>query len=327
MRVVFRLLLCFCFPFTLVAQTTAGTSSSALSGEELFAGREYDRARGAFLARLTTNPRDAAAMAYMGRIAQAQQKRGEAIDWLEKAVKLEDGNAMFHFWLGSAIGEEAQRASKLRQPFLARRIKSEFERAVALDSTLLEPRFGLVDFYTVAPGIMGGSIEKAREQAAAIARRNPMRGHLAYARIAMRQKDDSATVREHEAAIAAAPDSTQAYYALSSFHRSRSHWLEAMEVMDRLMKARPSDPAPHRWWGIISATSGIDMERGERELKHYLANALPETTPQGFAIVHFRLGQIYEKTGRRDAARAEYEKALTFDPDLPDARHALKALK
>ena len=69
------------------------------------------------------------------------------------------------------------------------------------------------------------------------------------------------------------------------------------------------------------------MERGERELKHYLANPIPETTPQSFANVHFRLGQIFEKTGRRDAARAEYEKALTFNPDLTEARNALKDLQ
>lgn len=313
-------------PAVLLSQTPP-TPSPAATAEQLFEARKWDEARAAFQARLAQDPRDAAAMAYMGRIAQAQQKRSEAIGWLEKAVKQDERNAMYHFWLGSALGDEAQQASKLRQPFLARRIKSEFERAVALDSALLEPRFGLVDFYTMAPAIMGGSMDKAREQAVAIGRLNAMRGHLARARIAMREKNDSAVVREHEAAIAAAPDSTPAYYGLSSYHRSHSRWAEAMAVMERLMKQRPSDPVPHAWWGIISAISGIDMTRGERELKHYLANAPSETTPQSFANVHFRLGQIYEKTGRAEAARAEYEKALTFNPGLADARKALDGLR
>lgn len=322
-------LLSVSLPLVLPAQAPSGTSQSTGSpaAERLFEARKFDEARAAFQVRLANNPRDAQAMAYLGRIAQAQQKRSEAIGWLEKAVKQDDGNAMYHFWLGSALGDEARQASKLRQPFLARRVKSEFERAVALDSTLLQPRFGLVDFYTMAPGIMGGSVEKAREQATAIARLNPMQGHLAHARIAMREKNDSAAIREYEAAIAAAPDSTPAYYGLSTFYRDRSRWADAMNVMERLIKARPDDAVPHAVWGIISAISGIEMERGERELKHYLANAVPETTPQSFANVHFRLGQIYEKTGRRDAARGEYEKALTFNPELADARKALTALK
>ena len=327
MRFLSRALISVSIPAVLFSQSPIPAPAAASTGEALFEARKFDEARSAFQARVKQNPRDVTALAFLGRIAHAQGKHGEAIDWLEKAVKLDDANAMYHFWLGSAIGDEAQRASKLRQPFLARRIKSEFERAVALDSTLLEPRLGLVDFYSVAPGIMGGSTDKAREQAAAIGRLNPMRGHLANARIAMRQKNDSAAVQEHEAAIAAAPDSTPAYYALSSFHRSRSRWPEAMELMDRLMKVRPNDPVPHGWWGIISAISGIDLERGERELNHYLAHPLPETTSQSFANVHFRLGQIYEKTGRPAAARAEYEKALSFNPELADARTALKALK
>jgi hypothetical protein len=37
-------------------------------------------------------------------------------------------------YLGNALGEEAGKANKLRQPMLARRLKSEFERAIALDS-------------------------------------------------------------------------------------------------------------------------------------------------------------------------------------------------
>src|SRR5262245_21128755 len=133
---------------------------------------------------LAANKEDPRAMFLMGRLAYAQGRSGDAVDWFEKALKRDDANAMYHTWLGNALGDEAQKANKLRQPFLARRVKSEFERAVALDSLLIEPREGLVGFYSMAPGFMGGSMDKAREQANAVARLNPIRGHQQLARVA-----------------------------------------------------------------------------------------------------------------------------------------------
>jgi len=297
--------------------------SQSPSGEELFTQRKYPEARAAFEARLKANPADASAMYYLGRIADNENRNGDAIEWFERAVKREPQSALYHFWLGSAVGEEAQSASKLRQPFLARKVKSQFEKAVQLDPKMVEPRMGLVDFYSIAPGVMGGSMDKAREQAAALATLNPMRGHLAYARIAMREKDDSAVVRAHEAAIAAAPDSTAGYYGLGGFYRTRSRFPEALRVYDRLLARRGDEVVAHALYGIVAAIGGIEMERGERELKHFLANAPRETTtPQSFSNVHYRLGMIYDKTGRAALAQAEYAEAVRWNPKNEDAKRA-----
>ena len=38
-----------------------------------------------------------------------------------------------HYWLGMAVAEEAQYASTFKQPFMARRLRKEWERALALD--------------------------------------------------------------------------------------------------------------------------------------------------------------------------------------------------
>lgn len=43
--------------------------------------------------------------------------------------------------------------------------RSEYEKAIALDSTLIEPRIGLTRFYLNAPGYAGGSYKRAEEQA------------------------------------------------------------------------------------------------------------------------------------------------------------------
>jgi len=305
----------------------AVSSIAAQTPERLFQERKFDEARAVSKAQLAANKNDANAMYWMGRIADAQGKNGEAIEWYEKAVKQEDNSALYHYWLGDALGEAAQTASKLRQPFLARRLKSEFERAVALDPKMIDARQGLVDFYSMAPGFMGGGMDKAREQVAEITKLSPMRGHLAGARVADREKDLVGAEREYQAAISVAPDSAQAYYSLGQWYRRQSKWDDAFATYERLMKAKPEDIVAHLGWGAVSALSGKSLDRGERELKHFLANATASAGTQNFAGAHFRLGQIYEKTARKDQAKAEYSEAVKINPQHADAKKALEALK
>jgi tetratricopeptide (TPR) repeat protein len=104
-----------------------------------------------------------------GRALLDSNKADAAVKAFEKAVALDDKNSEYHRWLGDALGSVAQHASVFRQPFLAKRIKSEFERTVQLDPSSLQGHDGLLQFYLLAPGIMGGSVTRAREQAELIA--------------------------------------------------------------------------------------------------------------------------------------------------------------
>ncbi len=46
-----------------------------------------------------------------------------------------------------------------------------------------------------------------------------------------------------------------------------------------------------------------------------------------YARAHNNLGVLYERQGRREEARAEYEAAQRADPGLEDARRNLERLK
>jgi tetratricopeptide (TPR) repeat protein len=306
----------------------AASAIAAQAPEKLFQERRFDEARAAYKAQLVKDNNDANAMFWMGRIARAENKTDDAIKWFERAVKRDDTNALYHYWLGGAVGDEAQNAGKLRQPFLARRVKSEFERAVALDPNMIDARQGLVDFYSMAPGFMGGSKDKAREQVAEIGKLNVLRGHLSGAGLAEREKDVAGAEREYQAAIAVSPDSTQAYYSLAALYRRQSKWDDSFAVYERIMQAKPDELVAHLGWGAVSALSGKSYERGERELKYFLANAtLQSVGYRNLAGAHFRLGQIFEKTNRRDEAKAEYSETLKIYPQHADAKKALEGLK
>jgi len=108
----------------------------------------------------------------------------EAIKEFRSAVRREPNDSMAHLWLGRATGRKAERSNFALAVFLARRVRSEFERAVALDPENLEARSDLLEFYVEAPRILGGGIDKARREAEAIARLDPEEGRRAWARIA-----------------------------------------------------------------------------------------------------------------------------------------------
>ena len=310
--------------------TPASAVIAQCSGEDAqqaFRSREYAKAKAAAQAQVAQNPKDAAANYCVGRVAEAEGRSGEAVDWFEKAVGLDERNAEYHLWLGNALGEEAQKANKFRQPFLARRVKTEFEQAVRLDSTSLDARHGLIQFYSVAPGIMGGSMEKAREQAAAVGRLNALRGHVESAQLLEREKDIAGAEREYLAGVASAPDSMFGYYALGSYYQRQKRWSDAFATYEKVLARKPNDVVARVQIGRAAAVSGEHLDAGERQLASVLASPPEDFPPISASSVHYRLGNIYERQGNPDRARAEYTEAVRLNPKNEDARKSLAALK
>ena len=307
------------------------SAAAAQTPEELFKQGKYDEARKVFAERVAKDKSDHRALFYMGRIAEETNKPGEAVDWYEKALKLNDTSATYHFWLGSATGDLAQNANKLKQPFLARKVKSEFEKASQLDPRMLEPRQGLVDFYTMAPGFMGGSIEKAHAQATEIKKLHPYRGQYAEARIAQKQKNVEAEGKAFEAALAAAkvaaPDSVTPWYWVANYYRRNARYDESFAAYDSIMHRFPTEIPVHASYGVVASLSGKNLERGERELKAYLAHPPRDVTDATLSFVRYHLGQVYEKSARKDAAKAEYGEAVRLNAKNEDAKKAIAALK
>jgi tetratricopeptide (TPR) repeat protein len=155
-------------------------TDQATRGIQLFDSGQFADAEQFFTSFVKEHPNDPAGPFYLGRIAFSQARYDAAVEWFARATQLADGNSDYHLWLGRAYGRQAQRASFLRQPLLARKVKAHFEKAVALDPDNLAARLDLLEYYLKAPALLGGSTERARAQAEEITKRDDQRGLQAW---------------------------------------------------------------------------------------------------------------------------------------------------
>jgi len=184
--------------------TSQGTPSLAHAKQQ-FNARNWDMAKREYTALATSAPGDGAPAFYLGRIALQENDTDEGIRQFERCISLDEKNAECHAWLGNALGMTAQRTNKFKLPFLVKRTKKEFDRAVELDPANLDGRMGEMQYYLFAPSVFGGSTDKAREQAAEIDRRDKLRGAMAHGLIADHEKDAKTAEAAYQRAIAAAP--------------------------------------------------------------------------------------------------------------------------
>jgi tetratricopeptide (TPR) repeat protein len=309
---------------TLVASAALAQSGNTVqqAAAAFEQGRYNDVKR--LLAAYVGAPTNAEAPYYLGRVAMEQKNIDDAADFFEKAVGMKPNNANYHYWLGSAYGEQVMQANVIKQGMLAGKVRDEFERAVQLDPKHIDARGGLVEFYLMAPGFIGGSEEKAKQQAAAMLRLDPARGHFAMARVYSHAKQPELVEKEFNDWVKAEPSSPQAHTALGSYHAvNTKNYKAAREELETAVRLDPSYMPAHLRFAQLSVLSNTDLARGEEEARKYLAYK-PKTGEPTPARGHYWLGMVLEKQGKKESARKEYEESLRLVPDAKDVTEALK---
>jgi tetratricopeptide (TPR) repeat protein len=286
------------------------------------------RSAAALLALLLTLPLLAQSpLIDQGRAAMQRGDYDAAADALEKAVAATPNNAEAHYLLGGAYGRKAQTASMFSKMGLAGKAKDHLEKAVQLDPNHLDARFGLMEYYSKAPGIVGGSNEKAQQQAAEIMKRDRIMGHRAAAQLLLNDKKIDAARNEYLVSVKEQPNSPKAHYGLAIFYLSVDKNNKA--ATDEFETSVKIDPNYMPGWfqiGHMSAINGTNFARGEESLKKYLAYTPKQDEPP-HARAHFWLGQIYEKQGNRAAAKQAYATSLRLNPGQKDVNEANSKLR
>ncbi|MGO9517006.1 MAG: tetratricopeptide repeat protein [Candidatus Korobacteraceae bacterium] len=272
------------------------------------------------------NRNDAESLHLLSRAYYATEHWDDAVKCGERAVVLRPNDAGYHLWLAREYGGKAANANPMTAAATARRAKNEFEQAVQLDPLSVEARLDLAQFYTEAPAIMGGGLDKARDQAAQVAKYNSAKSHLMLARVAEKEKQFAEAETQLRQAIGEAKDSAEYWLDLAAFYRARGR-LDDMQTAVRTALAQSGRPAEAYFDAANELFLGNrDFPDAVLYLQKYLASgALVEGAPAFRA--HYQLGQIYEKMGQEPAAVSEYQASLALASGFDRARRALNHLQ
>lgn len=311
------LLLSFVF---LVSSVEAQSITSAI---DQYNARQLDQAKTSFKAIKPNNSEYAEALFYLGRIAFDEKKYDDAVDYFEEAIEENESIGNYYTWYGNAIGTLTQSASKIRQGMLAPKIKNAYEKAVEIDPSDLDAQWGLVEFYSQAPGFMGGSWENALKAADGIAKVNKAEGHRA--KVTIYQRQEAWELAEMEF-IALAELDPRFLGALGVFYQNRGNYAKSSEAFENDLKLNQENWGSVYQIGKNSAISGINLARGIECLNLYLAAERGENLPS-HAGANARLGMIYAHLGEKEKAKTLFEKALEQDPTMDLAKEGLEKLK
>jgi tetratricopeptide (TPR) repeat protein len=163
-----------------------------------------------------------------------------------------------------------QTTNPIRLLMLGMDVKESLDRALALDPDNVQVRLDLVRFYVVAPRIVGGGLDAAREQAGEIAKRDAPLGAFARGYISYRQKEYGAAriaLREAVRTAHDAPTKALAQKWLGWLSQETQQWDEAFAMFEAL---RVNDPAALYEIGRTSAFCACEPERGRAALEGYL---------------------------------------------------------
>lgn len=265
-------------------------------------------------------------------LLDALDQKLPARDLMAKVVEREPQSAEYQAWFGATIFEAIDETGMLSKLSWGLKGKAALEKAVELDPGHIRARMGLVQFYIEAPGLAGGSLSKAEEQANALLQvaegRGEFQGRLALAQIAAQKKNWAEMDKQYTLSESAKGEGANAAGAMTrhalALLQLADEPAKALAVAERLAKvAKPDDVSPFFLQGEAHRKMG-DCKTAVELFQKVLARK-PEAQNSRFGIA-----SCYEKLG--DAAMAvthyeEFAKRFPKDPRAPDATAAAKRLR
>lgn len=351
------------FLFFLTLLLTSGLSFSQTDidqGVTLFEENKLPEAKSFFENYLKSNKKDPEANFYLGRIYFDQDDFGKATDWIGKAAKYDKNNSKYYMWLGHAYGRRTQEASRIRQPFLAKDSRKNYEKAIETDPNNVEARQSAMEFYLQAPGFMGGGRDKAEAQATAISDIDEIAGVMAWGRVYTYYDEVDNAMSHYTSAIEMYPEEMGPYYRLFNFHFNEQDYTSAIEIANKQLSNNDTTAAIYlnlgnalqrneqydealeayyttmeldstfynTWYqiGRLSAVSGMHLETGKEYIESFIAQG-DLVNDNTMAWAYFRLGTIYEHMNDTPMAKTQYENALKKDKKHEQSKEALTRLR
>jgi tetratricopeptide (TPR) repeat protein len=300
-------------------------SASLQNAIRQFNSGNYSGAVSTLQVAVIANPNNAELSYWLGRSYYELHDYDNSITNLEKSVQNDPKNSDYHLWLGRAYGGKADREHSF---FLAKKVKKEFEDAVAANPSNIPARRDLEEFDIDAPWVVGGNKDEAKAQVEAIAAIDPVQGHLAralyYAQVTKKQ---DAAESEYQQALAVKPNKVDFYFDAANYFVKQNKPAQLKAAIDGAAAVNPNDPRLAYYRGVYGVLSAVDPSHSEQDLKSYLASTPDRSDWPSHAGAREWLGRLYESQGKRAEAAEQYRASLQLDPGSKEVKTRLEHLE
>ncbi len=309
----------------------AGQAVAADEYHALLKDRKFAEVEKATTAKLAKDPADASAMiARTKAILGARDGRfDEAAAQAEKCIAKHPDNGGCHTALGKALGMKAVAGGITSAIGYAGSIRDAFKKAVELNPRDYEARFALLDYYMMAPFIVGGGDAKAKALARETVSLNAEAAKLMTVSLDLKEEN---IAKAEAGALALKPGNDDAIaqrheeqlMAVGITHLSEKKYSDATRVLGEAQKRYPDSPT------IAYSIARVHQEQGKHREALAILDQVVIKTP--LPHVHYRIAKSLQAIGDKPKATAAFEKALAFKTGLAktmraDAEEQLKALK
>jgi tetratricopeptide (TPR) repeat protein len=240
--------------------------------------------------------------------AARQSAIKQAQTCIDKQAEKQSRPAPCHYALGVVLGVQAMNEGMIKAARSAGTVKEALIAAHEIEPDWYVARSALMEFYLMAPGMMGGSKSKAAELAKAAPK--PEHARLLQARVQM----DDKKLEEALQAMTGLPSSadfallsdargwaTQAGLALVNDKQAT----KAQPLLERLQREHAGHAGPAYALGRALGETGAH----EAALKAY-EQALAGKGASDWPVV-YRMGMTQQALGRNDEAKASFKRYLT----------------
>ena len=256
----------------------AEPSEGVALGIEQFEDRRFDEAEKTFKAALQKNSKDAIGHHYLGRVKFEKGEFAAAQKQFLRSIELDARDADSLAWLGWTTVMSAEEASMFKAMSLAKSGRSDLERALEMDPRNPVALRFLGEYYLGAPGIAGGSVDKARLVAQRLRPMDEVGSRTLLLQIHEKEKSPTDLLEEYKGLARTIGDAREH----SGFYNRYGYFLLNLERFDEAV---------------------IQFETQAR--------LRPES-----ANPHDSLGDGYLAAGRLQEARRSYQRALAIDPEF-----------
>ncbi len=298
--------------------------------ESLYRAERSDELQRVVAQRAAAQPADAQAVLGLALLALRQDEakaRLAAIERAEACLEKQPRAAECHYALGVVLGVQAISEGMFKAARSAGRVRDALATALELEPSWYPARSALVEFYLVAPGVMGGSTTRAAELVRTAAR--PEQTKLLEVRVAMADKRWDAAQQSllslpSPLAPELAADARAWAVQVGLGMVNAGQAVKAKTLFERTLRDYPGQAGPVYGLARVRAEVGAH----EEALKLYEqaatakgADALP---------LAWRIGIEQQALGRKDDARASFTRFVAAGkgpkPALEDAAKRLEQL-